>query len=133
MNGFGFIEYSDALDARDVVPGMATLFLSKAQEYKQKLTLSCSLPWFGLYGRALDCTVCAWLETTRELSWTRALCSSSKTYASSYGNLGTSGRYELAGLSTLSLLSALWILSHTVLRSRVAVAYQFSFWLHMRL
>jgi len=24
MNGFGFIEYSDAMDARDVVPGMAT-------------------------------------------------------------------------------------------------------------
>jgi len=23
MNGFGFIEYSDAMDARDVVPGMA--------------------------------------------------------------------------------------------------------------
>ncbi len=22
MNGFGFIEYEDALDARDVVPGM---------------------------------------------------------------------------------------------------------------
>lgn len=26
MNGFGFIEYEDALDARDVVPGM--LFVS---------------------------------------------------------------------------------------------------------
>lgn len=36
MNGFGFIEYSDALDARDVVPGMATLFLvSKVREYAQ--------------------------------------------------------------------------------------------------
>lgn len=23
MNGFGFIEYEDAMDARDVVPGMA--------------------------------------------------------------------------------------------------------------
>jgi hypothetical protein len=23
MNGFGFIEYKDAMDARDVVPGMA--------------------------------------------------------------------------------------------------------------
>jgi hypothetical protein len=27
MNGFGFIEYKDAMDARDVVPGMAALFL----------------------------------------------------------------------------------------------------------
>lgn len=26
MNGFGFIEYEDAMDARDVVPGMSTLF-----------------------------------------------------------------------------------------------------------
>jgi hypothetical protein len=25
MNGFGFIEYKDAMDARDVVPGMATI------------------------------------------------------------------------------------------------------------
>jgi hypothetical protein len=25
MNGFGFIEYKDAMDARDVVPGMAAL------------------------------------------------------------------------------------------------------------
>jgi len=25
MNGFGFIEYKDAMDARDVVPGMALL------------------------------------------------------------------------------------------------------------
>jgi hypothetical protein len=25
MNGFGFIEYEDAMDARDVVPGMALL------------------------------------------------------------------------------------------------------------
>lgn len=25
MNGFGFIEYDNALDARDVVPGMITL------------------------------------------------------------------------------------------------------------
>jgi hypothetical protein len=24
MNGFGFIEYEDALDAKDVVPGMST-------------------------------------------------------------------------------------------------------------
>lgn len=24
MNGFGFIEYEDAMDARDVVPGMST-------------------------------------------------------------------------------------------------------------
>jgi hypothetical protein len=24
MNGFGFIEYKDAMDARDVVPGMLT-------------------------------------------------------------------------------------------------------------
>lgn len=23
MNGFGFIEYEDAMDARDVVPGMS--------------------------------------------------------------------------------------------------------------
>jgi hypothetical protein len=30
MNGFGFIEYKDAMDARDVVPGMAALFLSGA-------------------------------------------------------------------------------------------------------
>jgi hypothetical protein len=27
MNGFGFIEYKDAMDARDVVPGTATLLL----------------------------------------------------------------------------------------------------------
>lgn len=26
MNGFGFIEYKDAMDARDVVPGSPTLF-----------------------------------------------------------------------------------------------------------
>lgn len=25
MNGFGFIEYEDAMDARDVVPGMSCL------------------------------------------------------------------------------------------------------------
>jgi len=25
MNGFGFIEYKDAMDARDVVPGMLLL------------------------------------------------------------------------------------------------------------
>lgn len=25
MNGFGFIEYKDAMDARDVVPGTITL------------------------------------------------------------------------------------------------------------
>lgn len=25
MNGFGFIEYDDQLDARDIVPGTATL------------------------------------------------------------------------------------------------------------
>ena len=28
MNGFGFIEYDDALDARDVVPGMLFFFSS---------------------------------------------------------------------------------------------------------
>jgi hypothetical protein len=26
MNGFGFIEYEDAMDARDVVPGKTTLY-----------------------------------------------------------------------------------------------------------
>jgi hypothetical protein len=28
MNGFGFIEYKDAMDARDVVPGMLTPHLA---------------------------------------------------------------------------------------------------------
>jgi RNA recognition motif-containing protein len=28
MNGFGFIEYKDAMDARDVVPGMASFIAS---------------------------------------------------------------------------------------------------------
>jgi hypothetical protein len=28
MNGFGFIEYEDAMDARDVVPGMSTQHLT---------------------------------------------------------------------------------------------------------
>lgn len=27
MNGFGFIEYKDAMDARDVVPGMSIAIL----------------------------------------------------------------------------------------------------------
>lgn len=29
MNGFGFIEYKDAMDARDVVPGMAICLLPR--------------------------------------------------------------------------------------------------------
>lgn len=32
MNGFGFIEYKDAMDARDVVPGKYTLHASYHQE-----------------------------------------------------------------------------------------------------
>lgn len=51
MNGFGFIEYKDALDARDVVPGKSPppfdrLFLDVA-----RLTLSCvdrSLPYVAI-------------------------------------------------------------------------------------
>jgi hypothetical protein len=34
MNGFGFIEYEDAMDARDVVPGMFPAF-----EVVHKLTI----------------------------------------------------------------------------------------------
>jgi hypothetical protein len=30
MNGFGFIEYKDAMDARDVVPGSPARFLPEA-------------------------------------------------------------------------------------------------------
>lgn len=29
MNGFGFIEYKDAMDARDVVPGKCSLCVSQ--------------------------------------------------------------------------------------------------------
>jgi hypothetical protein len=31
MNGFGFIEYEDALDARDIVPGKPTETLGYTQ------------------------------------------------------------------------------------------------------
>jgi hypothetical protein len=30
MNGFGFIEYEDEMDAKDIVPGMASVQHSKA-------------------------------------------------------------------------------------------------------
>lgn len=29
MNGFGFIEYKDAMDARDVVPGKQTIMTTR--------------------------------------------------------------------------------------------------------
>lgn len=34
MNGFGFIEYEDALDARDVVPGKLFFIAQKKKEQK---------------------------------------------------------------------------------------------------
>lgn len=39
MNGFGFIEYDDAVDARDVVPG--TFFFRLIDLYTMKRLLTC--------------------------------------------------------------------------------------------
>ena len=47
MNGFGFIEYKDAMDARDVVPGMAASTTPRRDHITYS---SCSLPWLGLHG-----------------------------------------------------------------------------------
>ena len=37
MNGFGFIEYEDAMDARDVVPGMCTAVSNSYQQWLANL------------------------------------------------------------------------------------------------
>ena len=42
MNGFGFLEYDDAMDARDVVPGI--LGLDSARIYRRPLLILSSLP-----------------------------------------------------------------------------------------
>jgi hypothetical protein len=78
MNGFGFIEYKDSMDARDVVPG--TYFRNVVKKFQANLLLS--LPyvtshshdifveiihdqlilttsrWLHLHGRTLGCAVC---------------------------------------------------------------------------
>ena len=41
MNGFGFIEYDDAMDARDVVPGA----LTSTHHEMTELTVRCSFPY----------------------------------------------------------------------------------------
>lgn len=46
MNGFGFIEYKDAMDARDVVPGTAVI----STYANPRLTLFNSLSRLRLHG-----------------------------------------------------------------------------------
>lgn len=43
MNGFGFIEYKDAMDARDVVPGMSTDFPPSRHNTKSSITWTVSI------------------------------------------------------------------------------------------
>ena len=44
MNGFGFIEYKDAMDARDVVPGKHTIYAKQVLTL-DLLTFVCSFPY----------------------------------------------------------------------------------------
>jgi hypothetical protein len=55
MNGFGFIEYKDAMDARDVVPGEILAIRARIMAYQTH-----SLPRFRFYGRASNRPICTW-------------------------------------------------------------------------
>jgi RNA recognition motif. (a.k.a. RRM, RBD, or RNP domain) len=55
MNGFGFIEYKDAMDARDVVPGEILAIRARIMAYQTH-----SLPRFRFYGRASNSPICTW-------------------------------------------------------------------------
>ncbi|KAA8631172.1 hypothetical protein SMACR_03877 [Sordaria macrospora] len=57
MNGFGFIEYKDAMDARDVVPAFRTFSTLSPRYDIDRLTIT---RWIGLHGRAPYCSVCTW-------------------------------------------------------------------------
>ena len=63
MNGFGFIEYKDAMDARDVVPG--TYYTSAQRPRRRLLTdVAPSLPYVsGSFPAAVlpHCSVVPWL------------------------------------------------------------------------
>jgi hypothetical protein len=54
MNGFGFIEYKDAMDARDVVPAFRKCPSLPLRVLLPRLTLS---RWLRLHGRASHCPV----------------------------------------------------------------------------
>jgi transcription initiation factor TFIID subunit 15 len=54
MNGFGFIEYKDAMDARDVVPAFRKCSSLPLRVLLPRLTLS---RWLRLHGRASHCPV----------------------------------------------------------------------------
>ena len=45
MNGFGFIEYKDAMDARDVVPGSCLAYASTIDENVRFANTLDSLPY----------------------------------------------------------------------------------------
>ena len=46
MNGFGFIEYEDAMDARDVVPGKLRITVNHIAHANISRSLSYDLPYF---------------------------------------------------------------------------------------
>jgi hypothetical protein len=49
MNGFGFIEYKDAMDARDVVPGRSPTNTPACHHTYRHVTLRCPAPFNGTY------------------------------------------------------------------------------------
>jgi len=55
MNGFGFIEYEDAMDARDVVPGMALriLYSHKILPHLFGLTISLAFRMYHLVDKIM--------------------------------------------------------------------------------
>jgi hypothetical protein len=48
MNGFGFIEYADALDARDIVPGTVSLLLGSSLSIPLVLIIGLNSIPYGL-------------------------------------------------------------------------------------
>lgn len=116
MNGFGFIEYEDAMDARDIVPGQShytspalvvlnTDICPPSIPYEPHLIHSSPTKfdqecrWQRLQGRAPDSPIRSWPTSQREFQWTSRSQRStpSSTYYLSHEYHWATNRYQLAG------------------------------------
>ena len=106
MNGFGFIEYEDALDARDVVPGES---LRKAWRCANIWQLSVcfihtlvdwfltSSRWIRTQRRTFDSSICPWTKKKRWLRTSGTSSTSSKENSLPITDYWTRPGYQLAG------------------------------------
>ena len=94
MNGFGFIEYKDAMDARDVVPAFRMYPSRPLRVLFPRLTPS---RWLRLHGRAPHCPVRSRFAPQRELHPQRACSTASSSHSVPDEDCKPSGGDQLAG------------------------------------